>query len=43
MTITADSGIRKQDGRRAFIAVAKNSLGYEIAFDFLMLHIKQIR
>lgn len=42
MTITSTSGIRKQDGRRAFIAVAKNSLGFEIAFDFLMSNIKQI-
>lgn len=42
MTITANSGIRKQDGKRAFVSVAKNSLGYEIAFDFLMLNIKQI-
>lgn len=42
MTITSSSGIRKQDGRRAFIAVAKNSLGFEIAFDFLMSNIKQI-
>lgn len=42
MTITSNSGIRKQDGKRAFTAVAKNSLGYEIAFDFLMLNIKQI-
>lgn len=42
MTITSTSGIRKQDGRRAFIAVAKNNLGFEIAFDFLMTNIKEI-
>lgn len=42
MTITTTSGIRKQDGRRAFIAVAKNNLGFEIAFDFLMSNIKEI-
>lgn len=42
MTITASSGIRKQDGRRAFIAVAKNSIGFEIAFEFLMTNIKEI-
>ncbi|XP_031619853.1 aminopeptidase Ey isoform X2 [Contarinia nasturtii] len=42
MTITADSGIRKQDGRRAFIAVAQNSFGFETAFDFLMTNIKEI-
>lgn len=42
MTITANSGIRKQDGKRAFTAVARNSLGHEIAFDFLMMNIKQI-
>lgn len=42
MTITSTSGIRKQDGRRAFIAVAKNSVGFEIAFEFLMANIKEI-
>lgn len=42
MTITSTSGIRKQDGRRAFIAVAKNSVGFEIAFEFLMSNIKEI-
>lgn len=42
MTITSSSGIQKQDGRRAFTAVAKNSLGFEIAFDFLMSNIKEI-
>lgn len=42
MTITASSGIRKQDGRRAFIAVAKNSIGFEIAFEFLMTNIEEI-
>lgn len=42
MTITTTSGIRKQDGRRAFIAVAQNNLGFEIAFDFLMSNIKEI-
>lgn len=42
MTITSTSGIRKQDGRRAFIAVAENSVGFEIAFDFLMSNIQQI-
>lgn len=42
MTITASSGIRKQDGRRAFIAVAENSFGFETAFDFLMSNIKEI-
>lgn len=42
MTITSSSGIRKQDGRRAFMAVAQNSLGFEIAFEFLMTNIKEI-
>lgn len=42
MTITSSSGIRKQDGRRAFTAVAKNNLGFEIAFEFLMTNIKEI-
>lgn len=42
MTITPSSGIRKQDGGRAFIAVATNSVGHEIAFDFLVTNIKEI-
>lgn len=42
MTITSTSGIRKQDGGRAFMAVARNSVGYEIAFDFLVTNIKEI-
>lgn len=42
MTISADSGIRKQDGARAFAAVARNNIGYEIAFDFLVTNIKEI-
>ncbi|XP_037909799.1 aminopeptidase N isoform X2 [Hermetia illucens] len=42
MTIDPESGIRKQDGARAFLAVARNSIGYEIAFDFLMTNIKEI-
>lgn len=42
MTITANSGIRKQDGTRAFSSVARNSVGFEIAFDFLYSHIEEI-
>lgn len=42
MTITPTSGIRKQDGARGFIAVAENSLGFEIAFEFLITNIKEI-
>lgn len=42
MTVTSTSGIRKQDGGRAFMAVAKNSVGAEIAFDFLVTNIKEI-
>lgn len=42
MTITPTSGIRKQDGGRAFLAVATNHVGYEIAFDFLVTNIKEI-
>lgn len=42
MTITSTSGIRKQDGARAFMSVAKNNVGYEIAFDFLVSNIKEI-
>lgn len=42
MTITPTSGIRKQDGARAFMAVAKNNVGYEIALDFLVTNIEEI-
>lgn len=42
MTITPTSGIRKQDGGRAFMAVANNHVGFEIAFDFLMSNIQEI-
>lgn len=42
MTITSSFGIRKQDGARAFVSVAKNNVGYEIAFDFLVSNIKEI-
>ncbi|XP_055677770.1 aminopeptidase N isoform X2 [Lutzomyia longipalpis] len=42
MTLYPESGIRKQDGARAFTAVASNSVGFEIAFDFLQSNIQQI-
>lgn len=42
MTLSSDFGIRKQDGARAFAAVAKNSIGYELAFDFLSTNIQKI-
>lgn len=42
MTINSTSGIRKQDGARAFAAIARNSVGTEIAFDFLASNIKEI-
>lgn len=42
MTINPTSGIRKQDGARAFTAVARNHVGYEIAFDFLASNIEEI-
>ncbi|XP_037030897.1 aminopeptidase N isoform X2 [Bradysia coprophila] len=42
MTISSTSGIRKQDGARAFVSVAQNNIGYEIAFDFLVTNIKEI-
>lgn len=42
MTITSSSGIRKQDGARAFMAVANNNIGFEIAFEFLMSNIEEI-
>ncbi|XP_075148016.1 aminopeptidase N isoform X1 [Haematobia irritans] len=34
--------IMKQDGARAFRAVAENPIGFEIAFDFLQSNIKEI-
>ncbi|GAB0092441.1 Aminopeptidase [Sergentomyia squamirostris] len=42
MTLYPESGIRKQDGARAFSAVAVNSVGFEIAFDFLQSNVEQI-
>lgn len=42
MTISTTSGIRKQDGARAFTSVSKNPVGYEIAFDFLTSNIEEI-
>ncbi|XP_055851068.1 aminopeptidase N isoform X3 [Episyrphus balteatus] len=42
MTIDPSSGILKQDGARAFSAVAQNPIGFEIAFDFLATNIKEI-
>ena len=42
LTISADSPIRKQDGARAFAAVAQNIVGSEIAFDFLYTNLAEI-
>jgi hypothetical protein len=42
LTISANSPIRKQDGARAFAAVATNIVGSELAFDFLYTNIKEI-
>ncbi|KAH8242277.1 hypothetical protein KR038_008937 [Drosophila bunnanda] len=42
MTINPTSGILKQDGDRAFTAVAYNAVGHELAFDFLQSNIKEI-
>jgi aminopeptidase N len=42
LTLTASSDIRKQDGARAFTSVAKNYVGYEIAYDFLYTNIAEI-
>lgn len=42
MTINPTSGILKQDGARAFRAVAENPIGFEIALDFLQTNIKEI-
>lgn len=41
-TISSTSGIRKQDGALAFSSVARNNVGYEIAFDFLVSNIERI-
>ena len=41
-TITPDSGIRVQDGAQVFSAVAYNSVGRYLSFDFLRNSIKQI-
>lgn len=42
MSISSTSGIRKQDGQRAFAAVSRNRFGSKMAFDFLMANIKEI-
>lgn len=42
MTISPQSGILKQDGARAFGAVARNPVGNELAFDFLSTNIEEI-
>lgn len=42
LVISPDSGVRKQDGARAFSSVAKNIVGNEIAFDFLYTNIAEI-
>lgn len=42
MSISHTSGIRKQDASRVFTSIARNELGYEMAFDFLMTNIKEI-
>ncbi|XP_058451744.1 aminopeptidase N isoform X2 [Malaya genurostris] len=42
MTLESSSGILKQDGARAFQAVAKNHAGNDIAFNFLYENIEQI-
>lgn len=41
MTLSPTSGIRKQDGQRAFGAIAENPVGNELAFDFLSSHIEE--
>lgn len=42
LTISPNSEIQKQDGHIAFESVAKNYIGYEIAFDFLYTNIEGI-
>lgn len=41
MTLSGTAGIRKQDGLRAFQAVAYNPVGNELAFDFLSTNIER--
>lgn len=38
----AKTGIRKQDGRRVISAVAGNSIGRRIAFEFVMKHFDEM-
>ncbi|XP_063704261.1 aminopeptidase Ey isoform X2 [Culicoides brevitarsis] len=40
LTIDPSSGIQKQDASLAFVSVAKNYMGYEVAFDFLYTNIE---
>lgn len=42
MTLNPLSGIRKQDGARAFISIAKNAYGFEAAYDFIYSNIEEI-
>uniref|UniRef100_A0A336M1Y0 Aminopeptidase n=1 Tax=Culicoides sonorensis TaxID=179676 RepID=A0A336M1Y0_CULSO len=42
LTIDPTSGIQKQDGALAFESVAKNHMGFEVAFDFLFTNIEYI-
>lgn len=42
MTLSSASGIRKQDGARAFSSIAKNAFGFEAAYDFLYTNIAEI-
>lgn len=42
MIVSNTSGIRKQDGVRAFSSVAGNAVGTEIAFDFMYSNLADI-
>lgn len=42
LIVSNSSGIRKQDGVRAFSSVAANAVGTEIAFDFMYTKLNEI-
>jgi aminopeptidase N len=42
MILLPTSGIKKQDGARAFASIAKNAFGYELAYDFIYTNIDEI-
>lgn len=42
MITNQSSGIRKQDGLKAFSSVVKNPVGLDVAFDYLFSNIEEI-